>query len=260
MQYGRRSTKRNTRKSRARAPPKRKTASRRRPPRSSASRKPVNMAVYSPARPLRQVGYHPFAPVFQARLHYGHSFGISAPATSTTAASPPRYCLNSLFDPDNTGVGHQPMQYDQLTGIYRKYLVHACKVDLEFSNPSGDALYVGYNVWNNSGGTATQPASSLDLGNLTERRNAKMVPIVNSGNQTRKMSIYVPMATLMGVPRVVYKSDRGQYAAAYNANPAVLAFLEILALDPNGGTTGCTVRMNFTYYAELYEMVPQTQS
>lgn len=209
---------------------------------------------------MRQVGYHPFAEVFHARLHYGHTFGISAPATATTAAAPPRFSLNSLYDPDFSGGGHQPMQYDQLTGIYKRYLVHACKVELEFSNPNGDALYVGYNLWNNAPGTFTQSAASLDLGNLVERRNVKMVPIVNTGSQVKRMTIYVPMATLMQVPRVVYKTDRGAYSALYNANPAVFAFLEILALDPNGGTTGCTVTMNLTYYAELYQGMPQAQS
>lgn len=218
------------------------------------------MAVYRPAKPQRQVGYHPFSTVFQARLHYGHSFGINAPATSTTAASPPRFLLNSVFDPDFSGVGHQPMQYDQLTGVYKRYLVHACKVELEFSNPNADALYVGYSLYNGTGGHATTTAASLDLGTLTERRNVVMKPLVNSGKQVTKMAIYVPMATLFDVPRVVYNSDRTLYSAAVTANPTAFAFLQILALDPNGGTTGCTVKMNLTYYTELYDIVPQAAS
>jgi len=34
---------------------------------------------------------------------------------------------NSLFDPDLTGVGHQPTYFDQLAAIYSQYCVLGCK-------------------------------------------------------------------------------------------------------------------------------------
>jgi hypothetical protein len=42
--------------------------------------------------------------------------------------------LNSTFDPDLTGVGHQPLGRDQLAGVlYNRYRVHSVKVTVDFS-------------------------------------------------------------------------------------------------------------------------------
>lgn len=38
------------------------------------------------------------------------------------------YCINSLYDPGQSLFGTQPMLFDQLAAIYRRYKVHACKV------------------------------------------------------------------------------------------------------------------------------------
>lgn len=54
-------------------------------------------------------------------------------ATQITPAAIPVYeylfNLNSLFDPDRTGTGHQPLGFDQLKTLYNRYRVY--KVDYE---------------------------------------------------------------------------------------------------------------------------------
>jgi len=43
--------------------------------------------------------------------------------------------LNSTFDPDLTGTGHQPLGRDQFAGVlYNRYRVHSVRVVVEFSN------------------------------------------------------------------------------------------------------------------------------
>lgn len=39
-----------------------------------------------------------------------------------------KYSCNSLFDPDNTSIGHQPMYFDNLAAIYRHYTVIGSKI------------------------------------------------------------------------------------------------------------------------------------
>jgi hypothetical protein len=42
--------------------------------------------------------------------------------------------LNSTFDPDLTGVGHQPLGRDQLAGVlYNRYRVHGVRITVDFS-------------------------------------------------------------------------------------------------------------------------------
>lgn len=50
--------------------------------------------------------------------------------------------LNSIHDPDYTGVGHQPMGHDEWSNFYQRYHVIGCRVQADFyasSNSSGTA-------------------------------------------------------------------------------------------------------------------------
>lgn len=43
------------------------------------------------------------------------------------------WSTNGMYDPDITGVGHQPMYFDQLTAIYNHYTVHSSKITVDFT-------------------------------------------------------------------------------------------------------------------------------
>lgn len=53
--------------------------------------------------------------------------------------------LNSIFDPDLSGVGHQPYGRDHFAGIYKYYRVLSCDVELRFINH--DVTEVSQNAW-----------------------------------------------------------------------------------------------------------------
>lgn len=46
------------------------------------------------------------------------------------------FSCNSLFDPNRTGGGHQPLYFDQLTGLYNHYTVNASEIKATFVNVS----------------------------------------------------------------------------------------------------------------------------
>jgi len=57
-----------------------------------------------------------------------------------------RYRCNSLFDPDETGIGHQPRGFDQWAALYNKYVVTKAKITVDFhANDSdlADATIIG---------------------------------------------------------------------------------------------------------------------
>jgi hypothetical protein len=48
-----------------------------------------------------------------------------------------QFRLNSLYDPDFTGTGHQPMGYDQWELFYNHYVVTKCAYEIEILDTSG---------------------------------------------------------------------------------------------------------------------------
>lgn len=44
---------------------------------------------------------------------------------------------NSIYDPDQTGVGHQPMGFDQWSALFRHYIVVGSKISIQVKNNSG---------------------------------------------------------------------------------------------------------------------------
>ena len=65
---------------------------------------------------------NPLDPRIITDLHYCEDVAV------TTSAGPGfvnyDWNLNSLFDPNSTGTGHQPRGYDQMTALYNRYRVY----------------------------------------------------------------------------------------------------------------------------------------
>lgn len=69
------------------------------------------------------------------------------------------FSYNSLFDPDVTSVGHQPMYLDNYVAIYENYKVSFAKITCTVVNH-----FVNTTTANSSGVTTTQPNYSYKLG------------------------------------------------------------------------------------------------
>lgn len=212
--------------------------------------------VYSPPTAVRQRGMNPFPQQYLAKLHYAHGTGI-APATAHLAGKI-TYRLNSIFDPDKSGTGHQPYQFDQLSGIYARSQVYGCKIDLEWTNPQGDGLYVGYNLINPTNGGGVH-GKTLDV--ISELPNVHCQPINNSGSQVKRMSLYVPLHKLNGITKAQFMANKGVYSEA-TVGPAISTVndLEIWVIDSTGGFTQVNFKLNLTYYVLMYDYLAQAQS
>lgn len=234
---------------------RRKTASKARKSRSSGHSKPYrSLAVYKPSRPTRQSGRLPFGPSFMARLPYAGQITLSAPASNLSTNH--IWLLNSLFDPDNTGFGHQPYQYDQLNLIYQRYRVHGCKVNVTFSDPAHDGLWVGIFIRT---GTDTFTTNGAEITHLREIGRTKLRPLNNTGKQVVNFSEYIPISAVFGVSRNEVAIE-DNYSAPVQANPPNLAVLEVFSVSTTGVVNACYCSVTFTYYTTLYDRIVQGQS
>lgn len=82
---------------------------------------------------------------------------ITVPSQISTIRSLYSFRANSAFDPDYTGIGHQPLGFDQMMALYARYEVISTKCTATFFNDQEEALIVGSYV---SNGVPTMPTST----------------------------------------------------------------------------------------------------
>lgn len=95
---------------------------------------------------------------FPRMLRMTHKYvecGIQLNYTAASSMAVYRFSVNSLFDPNHTGTGHQPSYFDTMSGLYDHYCVIASRISLKvnpgsFSSasliaPSVGTLYVDDN-------------------------------------------------------------------------------------------------------------------
>lgn len=161
-------------------------------------------------------------------------------AGSTSLGTYYRFRLNSLYDPDVTGTGHQPYQYDTLTAIYQSYIVKKCFVDLTFTDPTADGVWVGW-TWHSSDSSTDDP-STLLLEEMIERANFYCAPLNNTGAQTVTVRRSFDMPTCFGQTPVQYYGDLTTHGSAYNNNPSKGIHLDLFLCDPTGNVSTRSVR------------------
>lgn len=86
---------------------------------------------------------NPFKRSFKFRTRYFETGVQLNPGVGGTA-SYYVYNLSSLFDPNRTGIGHQPIGFDEMMGIYQYYTVIGARARVTFTNQdtSNDQLVV----------------------------------------------------------------------------------------------------------------------
>lgn len=168
------------------------------------------------------------------------------------------YRLNSLYDPDLTGAGHQPYGYDQISALYRRYLVRGVKITIIFNNPSHDGIVCGAMI-QGSGGVGTLAGQTADI--IKEQPYSVTRVLNSTGKQFVTISQYIDLSKLEGLNRVQWIANQDQYGALVSANPSLCPTLQVgIASDAAEAGASCTIRILFTYYSQFYDRILQAYS
>jgi len=163
------------------------------------------------------------------------------------------FAMNSLFDPDNSGTGHQPSFFDTFAGVYARYYVEAFKLEATIINES--AIPVIYAI-----GYSDQAMTSNAVALLSESKffeAGAVGPLTGLGVK----NILLPWMTsqqLMGTPFT--EADDNMYAST-GASPNDVAWgtCRIAASD---ASTTITVRVRYklTFRCVFKDLLPQVSS
>ncbi len=167
---------------------------------------------------------------------------------TVSGAPKPYQFQTSCFDPNLTGVGHQPLGFDQWATFYTKYRVHGIKYEFTFINTSttmqADAIVLPKNA-----STVTTSQNTLWERPYTKR---KILGVEGSGEAIKKLYGYLNPARVLGFSKLQYNTDDLTHALV-GASPSTMAFLQFY-VAPVDSTTDVTVivRCKLTYYVEFF--------
>lgn len=172
--------------------------------------------------------------------------------SASTSATSYLFRLNSLYDPDQTGVGNQPYYFDQMAALFNKYCVYGVNVKATFLVNSGTNAVLGFK--------AQPDTSSLSDASLALERPENKTVILAPGQRSVTSQRYFALNQLFGVRKETIL-DENDYKAVPTTNPLNVHYLQVYAgPTDNATTTSGTIVMRFTFYTKWSDRVRQSQS
>lgn len=164
---------------------------------------------------------------------------------------------NSIFDPDDTGVGHQPLGHDEWSLLYKKYLVLGCTIKAQFfrEGTGGEPVACGLFLDQNA---------SFDNELNTKLEQVRNAPscvktlLTNSREKVTLWRKYSPHTFFNKVDAI----DDHQMAAPFGSNPILPAYVGVWTQTYDGTAATTAVKCNVTLYytVKLMDPVMLTQS
>jgi len=197
----------------------------------------------------------PFPGSYLTKLRYSEGAALSFPGTSVPVHY--RFHINSIFDPNLTGTGHQPLGHDQFSSLYNKYRVYGMKYRITFTNrDTNDHAEVA---------VILRPNASAHLNMETVRESPLCVfkatlGTMGSGQGIRTCTGYASVSRIRGISKYVMRGEN-DYSAIIGYNPQIMPTLQVYLQNPI--TTNAVIvdmRVDFQYYVEFFDRKLLTQS
>jgi len=191
----------------------------------------------------------PIAQRYFCRMKYCENILV----TSLAGAAQYSFNLNSIFDPNRTGIGHQPYGHDTLETLYNRYRVIKCSYAISAIDTNGKYIQV-------SAIPANELVTVSNIAQVTENARARYITQApNAALKTLKGTVHLP--SLVGRSKAQYMSD-DRYQAIYGASPAEAAILTVAAQTLSGASDNMSIAFNITlnYTVESFDVKNLGQS
>lgn len=186
---------------------------------------------------------------FITKMKYAEAVTVSTPGLGIY-----KWNLNSLWDPNRTGIGHQPYGFDSLAALYNRYRVISCKYVLSAISNDANVAY------------ACLPANDTAtvITNVSEAREnprAKFA-VQNPGGTLKVLKGNVYLPALTGRTKTQYMSA-DSYQATTDASPTELMVLNVFGQGLNDDPVfnpAITYNILLEYTVEFFDVKNMDQS
>lgn len=187
----------------------------------------------------------PFAQRYITKMKYSEAYTLSALNAYTQMMR-----INGIWDPNTTGVGHQPYGFDQLTPIYNRYRVISCSYVINAYSGTNPIRF-GCLPCND-----TPPIGGAS--ELCENPRAKFrIQLPNGSTQTITGKVSLP--SLMGRNKAQYMAD-DRFQSEVTTNPLEVALLYITGQSMTDSSVDILLNVTLEYTVEFFDPKPIDQS
>lgn len=191
---------------------------------------------------------------FFTKLMYSDANALTFAGTGTPMYH--QYRINSLFDPNYTGTGHQPLGFDQLSTLYNRYRVYGMKYKVTFVNR--DTVYqVDVAIQNRPNTTLHTVMDTVYESPYSQKTT---LGIEGSGASIRILKGYVSCAKILGISKTELKTD-DENSAIVSQNPTHSPMLTLYIFNQTSNQAAVvSTRVELVYFCEFYDRKLLTQS
>lgn len=170
-----------------------------------------------------------FPRTYRTKLRYYETTTLSPGASGV--ASEYIFRGNDLYDPNYTGVGHQPRGFDELIAFYDHFTVMNCTMSTTFSN--GDNTYVnhGFVYWSFQNSAL---AAAMDV---VERQGVIIKPLDSwkSGASIRTITMKVDIQKVSGRKDILSEDD---FRGSASGSPSEVVYMHCGVVNLGGTDSG----------------------
>jgi len=234
--------------------PKRRTRTRS----SGGSRFSSSLQAYRKARnPFFQRGGHqhvtldtrkinPFPQRMYQTLRYCETISLYSDNITGATGSAITFALNDIFDPNNSGAGHQPHGYDQMTPIYNMWTVYSAQVNIRVVASEGTSQYIAFRVSPQINSPSFVIAGLLPA-EIAETPNCGVIDCGSGDDRCQWASPIYSIAGIQGCSKQQIFNDN-TYHGQYNGSPNRKAYFSV-GSGTYDATTGkkCLIMIELVY-------------
>jgi len=196
-------------------------------------------------------------PYFESGLTISTNGVLSGLATAYT------FRCNSLYDPDYTGTGHQPLGYDQIAPMYKQNVVHACRIKVGVRNYSTDILVAGIHISRNPSISPYDGKSLIESGPgcfTILGAGSSSSSLQTDGTSRAELEYDVNISDFMANKAITADDN---LRAVEGASPTTIIYAHVIIFKSNQATYNSNTALDYVlmeFDAEFIEPIPLASS